>query len=203
MYRFRTLLPLALVLGLLAPATARAATTINVQELNYIFGPQTVLAALGDAVAWTNMEDGPHTSTADDPLVLWDSMKQHLGDTFKHTFTAAGTYSYECKIHTRFGMFGRVVLRDQVAPPSGPVGTIFTITVGTTVAPPGLVYDIQKKDPGGTFQDWMVDITALSVTFDSTGMATGTYSFRSRLRQTSDDAAIGYSQPASVSVRAS
>ena len=198
MYRFRTLLLLVLLVGLLTPGTARAAT-IDIQMLNYIFGPQRARVGLGDTAIWTNKGQGPHTSTADDPLPLWDSGVTPEGETFSYVFTAAGTYSYECKIHTRYGMFGKIVVKDQVSPPSGPVGTVFTITVGTTVAPPGLVYDIQRRDPGGTFKDWMVDVTAFSVTFDSSGYATGVYQFRSRVRQSSNDAAIGYSLPASIS----
>jgi plastocyanin len=199
MYRFRTVLLGVLLLGLLSPGSATAAT-ISIQQIDYIFAPQMVRAVLGDTVEWTNKVTAPHTSTADDPLVLWDSGHMQEGETFTYTFTAAGTYSYECTIHTRFGMFGRIVVKDNASPPSGPPGTLFTITVATTDAPGGLVYDIQKKEPGGTFQDWMTGVTKLSVTFDSTGVPTGIYRFRSRVRQTSDGAAIGYSPPASISV---
>jgi plastocyanin len=202
MHRFLAAVLGVLLLALLIPGDASAAT-IGIQELNYIFAPQKVQARLGDTLVWTDeVMTSPHTSTADDPLVLWDSGPKNFGETFEYTFTAAGTYSYECTLHTRYGMFGRVAVRDFASPPSGPPGTQFTITVGTTSAPTGLVYDIQKKDPGGTFHEWMTDVTTLSVTFDSTGLPAGTYQFRSRLRQTSDNAAIGYSPPASLSVTA-
>jgi hypothetical protein len=79
---------------------------------------------------------------------------------------------------------------------------MFTITVASVTAPTGFVYDIQKKNPGGSFQDWMIGISSLSAVFDSTGQVAGVYQFRSRLRRTSDGAASGYSPGQSLRVTA-
>jgi hypothetical protein len=43
-------------------------------------------------------------------------------------------------------------------------------------------------------------VTSTSVQFDSTGVPTGPYRFRSRLRRLSDDAASGFSPTASITV---
>ena len=110
MYRFRTVLLIVLSLGVLTPETARAAT-VPIQAINYIFAPQKASVAIGDTVEWTNMVQTPHTSTADDPLALWSSGHMRPGQTFQYLFNAAGTYAYECALHTRFGMFGRIVVK--------------------------------------------------------------------------------------------
>jgi hypothetical protein len=77
---------------------------------------------------------------------------------------------------------------------------MFTITVASITAPTGFVYDIQKRNPGGNFQNWMVGVTAKSVVFNSTGQPTGIYSFRSRLHRLSDNATSGFSAAKSVTV---
>src|SRR2546425_6652605 len=96
-------------------------------------------------------------------------------------------------------MLGRFGGETQAFPPSGLGGGVFTTTRARVGAPAGSVYDIQKRDPGGTFQNWMV-VTDPSVSFDSTGMVPGPYRFRSRLRRSSDGAVTEYSPAATVRV---
>ena len=121
-----------------------------------------------------------------------------MGGTFDFTFTAAGIYTYHCSIHS--SMKAKVGSKDTVTPPSGPVGTVFTIKVATVTAPAGFVYDVQKKNPGGNFQDFAVGITTMSTAWNSTGQPTGVYQFRSRLRRLSDGAASAYSPGQNASV---
>jgi plastocyanin len=64
----------------------------------FAFSPETLTISIGDTVAWTNKESATHTATADGGE--FDSGNLGNGDTFSHTFTAAGTYTYYCKIHT-------------------------------------------------------------------------------------------------------
>jgi plastocyanin len=192
--------PVALVLALFMQGNAIAATS-NVSMTNYVFTPNLSKIRLGDTVKWTNAATATsHTSTGDSPLVLWDSGTIVPGGTFSFTFTAAGIYTYHCTFHVGLGMKGTVGLKDSVSPPSGPVGTMFTIKVATINAPAGFVYDIQKRNPGGSFQNWMLGVTTLSVIFDSTGQPTGTYQFRSRLHNTTSGATSGYSPGSSAVV---
>src|SRR5437867_326993 len=74
------------------------------------------------------------------------------------------------------------------------------VTVATINAPNGFVYDIQRKDPGGSFQNWMLNVTAKTVQWDSTGFAPGTYSFRSRLHNTVSGATSSYSAAKAIMV---
>jgi len=190
---FRRATPLALLLALVVQTGAQA-STVSVSMVNFSFTPDPGKAKLGDTIKWTNSTASTnHTSTQDTPLALWDSGTVLPGGTFSFTVTAAGLYPYHCTFHSSLGMKGTIGARDKVVPTSGPVGTMFTVTVASIAAPAGFVYDVQKQNPGGGFADWKVGIATMSVIFDSTAQATGTYKFRSRLRRTSNGATSGYS----------
>jgi plastocyanin len=188
-----------LLLCLLFPGSASAGT-VNIIELNFVFTPDPVTVVLGDTVTWENQVENAHTTTDLSPLLLWDSGEMEPQATFSYTVVAAATYPYWCTLHEPFGMFGVLQVRDLVSPPSGPQGTVFTITVATQPAPSGFVYDVQKRNPGGGFQQWMTGVSDPSVAFDSTGQPPGTYSFRSRLRRLSDNKATQFSPRAILKV---
>jgi plastocyanin len=192
-------MPLALVLAVFAQGNALAATkTVDMQ--NFMFSPKTASIAAGGTIHWTNNSGSVHTSTGDTPLALWDSATVNNGSSFDFVFTAGGKYPYHCTFHVGLGMTGTVSVTIRATPPSGPVGTMFTVTVASVTAPAGFVYDIQKKNPGGQFQNWMLGVTAKSVVFNSTGQPTGTYSFRSRLHRLSDNATSGFSAAKNIMV---
>ena len=199
MRRLSKAIPIALLLSLVFQGSASAATA-RVAELDFVFTPDPLKLRPGDSVEWRNQVINFHTTTDDGALALWDSGLMGFRASFTFTFTAGGTYPYRCDLHERFGMFGQVLVRDLVSPPQGPVGTVFTITVASVEAPVDFVYDVQKRNPGGTFQDWMAGITSLSAAFDSTGQPAGVYGFRSRLRRVSDNASAAYSPTASITV---
>src|SRR6266571_5279767 len=97
----------------------------------------------------------------------------------------------EAQAITHTSMTGTVSVGVQIQPPTGPLGTTFTIRVGTGMAPHGFVYDIQMAQPGGSFQDWMTGTTQNSVPW--TPSSSGTYKFRSRYRRLSNNGASLYS----------
>ena len=163
--------------------------------------PDPVRIQPGQTVRWVNpIFRSNHTATNYAPLSLWDSGEIAQNGTFTFTFTAAGSYDYLCTIHERFNMVSTVQVLDKVSPPGGPAGTVFSVLVASEDAPTDFVYDIQKKNPGGVWQGWMVGVTAATAQFDSTGLPPGAYRFRSRLHRISDDAASDYSPAVSVSV---
>jgi plastocyanin len=172
----------------------------SIQELNFVFIPDPDNAPLGETVRWVNSVHAHHTTTGATPLSLWDSGDMVYRQRFAYTFTAAGQYRYLCTIHEQYDMVSAIRVRDQVNPPDGPAGTVFTVRVATIPAPTDYVYDVQKKEPGGAWQDWMINVTLTDVPFDSTGKSPGTYGFRSRLHRVSDDASSDYSPPAPVTV---
>jgi plastocyanin len=190
---------LGLLIALFVQGNALAAT-VNVSMTNFIFTPKTASLVIGGTVHWTNDTTSPHTSTGDTPLSLWDSGSIPGAGTFDFVFTAGGQYKYHCTFHQTLGMTGTVSVKIKASPPSGPAGTKFKVTVATINAPAGFVYDIQRKDPAGGFMNWMLNVTAKTVQWDSTGFAPGTYSFRSRLHNTSNGATSSYSAAKAVMV---
>ena len=72
-----------------------------VQIFNFGFGPDALNINVGDTVEWT-ITEGFHTATAGTPANLtgfWDSEPMNEGQSFKFTFTQAGTFTYFCNIH--------------------------------------------------------------------------------------------------------
>jgi plastocyanin len=203
MRRLRVAVPLALIVGLLLPTDASAAGP-RIVMLNFTFAPILARPRIGQDVTWWNEVNNrqSHTATDTGPLGIFDSGTLGGGQTYTYRFTAAASYTYECTLHYFYGMIGTVGVRGLASPPTGGVGTVFTITVATEDAPAGMVYDIQKRNPSGHFQPWITGATASTATFDSTGQPTGVYSFRSRLRRLSDEASTGYSPAFSIEVTA-
>ena len=65
---------------------------------NFSFSPTPLTIKAGGTVVWTdNQPIFPHTVTADDNS--FSSGLLHQGNTFSHTFTTPGTYTYHCAVH--------------------------------------------------------------------------------------------------------
>lgn len=80
------------------PAGPAVATpSVNIKE--FAFGPESITVKVGTTVTWTNQDQDPHTVTSqhdDGPL---KSATLNTGDTYRYTFTKAGSYDYLCTIH--------------------------------------------------------------------------------------------------------
>lgn len=61
------------------------------------FAPSSTTVVKGTKVTWTNNDAMTHTVTADDNSFTSGNLNK--GDTYSHTFGAAGTISYHCQIH--------------------------------------------------------------------------------------------------------
>jgi len=197
--------PVALLLTLALSQGALAATQ-DVSIVSFAFQPTPLKAKLGDTVHWTNNASINHTTTSDSTnpdgtagVAWWDSGALTPTTSFDWAFTAAGTFTYHCAIHPTL-MKATVSVKPKAKPSTGTSGTKFKITVATITAPTGFVYDVQKENPGGSFQDWMIGVTSPSVTFNSSGQPTGAYRFRARLRRTSTAGASEYSPPVKITV---
>jgi len=196
----RRAVPLGLLLVALTQSVALAAT-VNISAVNFMFMPKQASVKQGSTALWTNNGTVNHTTTSDATMpVMWDSGSLAVGQTFPFVFTATGTYSYHCTFHQSIGMVGTISVPVKASPSSGPAGTQFRITVASSNATGTLVYDIQMKVPGGSFQPWKTGITSKAATFDSTGMAPGTYQFRSLVRDTVSGNQTLFSKAKSISV---
>jgi plastocyanin len=198
----RKALPLGLLTVVLLPSAAQAASTVNISADNFAFTPSAARVRPGDTALWTNVNAVTnHTSTSDTTMpIAWDSGTLAPGGTFSLPFTMAGTFSYHCTFHGSIGMVGTVSVPLRVVPASGPPGTMFTISLATANPTGTLVFDVQKKDPGGVFQDWKLGVTTKTVVFDSTGLAPGTYQFKALLRDTASGKKSLFSSAKGVTV---
>lgn len=80
----------------MAPSSA-SGEPVQVRIENFAFVPAPIKVAPGTAVAWSNADQIPHTSTSKDGV--WDSKPLQPGATFQVTFDKPGTYTYGCTIH--------------------------------------------------------------------------------------------------------
>jgi plastocyanin len=80
-------------------AAASAPTTKSVEAMGYKFAPADLTITVGDTVTWTNHDTAPHNIVITDGPEKFTSPTLQTGQTFSHTFTQAGKYSYYCAIH--------------------------------------------------------------------------------------------------------
>jgi plastocyanin len=190
-------LVLAASLFLVMAEQAHAATVdISIVSASAGFDARVTAGAFGDTFHWTNNDTITHTTTQNAPLSLWNSGHLSGGSSFSKAINFAGSYPYHCTIHS--SMAGTIKVRIQVTPTSGSVGTTFTVAVASVAAPSGSVYDIQRKKGSGDWMPWRTGITPKAATFRP--KAQGTWSFRSRVRKTSNNAKSGWSPARSISV---
>ncbi|MCI3179953.1 amicyanin [Caulobacter sp. CCUG 60055] len=114
--KFSILRRAALVAALTVPAVAfttakiEAATPAKVQAVaikGFAFTPQVVTVAPGTTVTWTNVDEDPHTVTANDKS--FHSAALDTDDKFTFTFTKPGEYAYFCSLHPH--MTGKIVVK--------------------------------------------------------------------------------------------
>ena len=77
-------------------APSAAAATVEVTIADFAF-PSTIDARVGDVIGFTNKDSAPHTATLDDDSCTTDNIAQ--GASAGLTFSAAGDYSFYCRIH--------------------------------------------------------------------------------------------------------
>jgi len=83
----------------LADSQSTAAATTAVEMKGYAFSPATLEISVGDTVTWTNNDTAPHNVVVTDGPEKFSSPLLEQGQTYSHTFTQAGTYSYYCSVH--------------------------------------------------------------------------------------------------------
>jgi len=85
-------------LSLLAASPARAAThQVTIQQ--YAYGPSGLSIQQGDTVTWTNLDTVEHDVYVTSGPDSFHSPMLGKGESWSHTFTTAGSYSYICSVH--------------------------------------------------------------------------------------------------------
>jgi plastocyanin len=85
--------------------SAPVATTKVSMVKSYRFDPATIRIKAGDTVTWTNNDNFTHTVRVDGE----PDHKVGRGDSVSITFDTAGTYHYECTLHSH-DMHGTVIV---------------------------------------------------------------------------------------------
>jgi plastocyanin len=85
-----------------SPATTSAGSGAagggsTVEIKNFMFSPMALTVSVGTTVTWKFDDSTQHTVAANDNS--FSSSALGNGQTFTHTFSAAGTVAYHCSIH--------------------------------------------------------------------------------------------------------
>lgn len=93
-----------------APAAHAASHSVSIND--GFFSPANLTITVGDTVSWTNVDDSPHTVTADGGAFASGNLDG--GATFSWTFISAGTFTYVCSYHD--DMVGTITVVAAMAP---------------------------------------------------------------------------------------
>lgn len=96
-------------------ASAIPARTVSIN--NFAFNPGNLSVNVGDTVTWINNDSTNHTVTSS--TNAWASRTLTPGQSFTHTFTQPGSFSYTCTIHP--SMTGTITV-NTVSASSNPSG---------------------------------------------------------------------------------
>jgi plastocyanin len=167
--------------GLATPATA-GLDEVEVRALDDFFLPSLADVARGGTVVWTfDDAERSHTATDSSGMGLFDSgLVSPGGPSFSYRFRAAGSYPYTCTIHMA-EMNGRVDVPVRASPRSGPPGRTFRVRWATGPPDDGFVYDVQMKEPGGSWTRWRSEVVVARSRFEPS--EEGVFRFRARLRR--------------------
>lgn len=84
-------------------------SAVNTTATYYSPPTITVVIGMNNTITWVNNDNAPHTVTADDGS--FSSGNMNSGQTWTHTFTTPGTYSYHCSYH--LWMKGTVIVKSS------------------------------------------------------------------------------------------
>lgn len=73
---------------------------------NFAFTSPNIQIAVGTTITWTNHDSTAHNVTFDQDGIASGILNQ--GQSFNHTFTAAGVYTYRCTFHPE--MLGKITV---------------------------------------------------------------------------------------------
>jgi plastocyanin len=175
------------------------APTLNVTVKDSGFTPKTAASTLGRTIKWTVNAGAVQTHQILDSsgMGLFLSPVLSAGQTYSFTFISAGGYKYKDNLHPTLA--GTINVPVGTFPIAGSTTTSFTITWASTAPPAGYVFDIQIKRPGGAWSNWKTSQTATSSPFVP-DVGVGTYSFRGRYHNTTNNKNSGWSPGAAITV---
>jgi plastocyanin len=183
------------------PAQA-AVTDFYLYVQDFSFQPTPARLAMGQNVQFACAGNAYwHTATDTTGMGLFDTGPMRPSGYAYATIPSAGTFPYHCSepTSTHIAMNAQLKAPVVITPASGTVNTTFTVKWAASSLPVGYVVDVQRRAPGTTtWTSWKAGVTVLSATFKTS--VRGTWSFRARLRRTSNAKMSGWSNPKTVTV---
>ncbi|MEJ3743418.1 cupredoxin family copper-binding protein [Actinomycetes bacterium KLBMP 9797] len=88
-----------LLLAAVLTGTPVQAATRSVTIRQYAYSPASLMVTVGDTVTWTNRDTAAHDVVTTSGPASFRSRPLATGESFRHTFTTAGTYQYYCSLH--------------------------------------------------------------------------------------------------------
>ena len=88
-----------------SPTPVPSTGTVQIDIKGFAFVGQTVRVAPGTKIIWKNFDDAPHNVVGPD----FTSPVLAKGQSYSHTFSKEGTFTYYCGLHPN--MKGEVVVR--------------------------------------------------------------------------------------------
>ena len=176
---------------------APSSTTFYVPVTDSGYGNASGVTVHGKYAEWVFTGPSNHSVTDNSGMGLFDSGTKPSWSTFTFLPIVSANYNYRDTLNGKTGTLRVPVV---VSPLAGLKTTVFTITWASAAPPAGYVVDVQIQRPGSsTWASWQSGVSTFSGTFvpDS---GTGTYSFRSRIRNNSNQAASWYSLGAAIVV---
>jgi plastocyanin len=112
------LLAIGFVALTIAPAEA-ARHQVKIEQ--YAYGPSSLNVTQGDTVTWTNLDSVEHDVVVTSGPESFRSPLLSKGESWSHTFTSPGSYSYICSLHP--DMRAAVAAAPVAAPPTSAAPT--------------------------------------------------------------------------------
>ncbi len=170
---------------------------------DFVFVPNLAQLTFGQAVLFANNSAGGFLHSAADTsgMGLFDTGPVGVRRKARVQLPSAGSYPYRCSepaaVHPR--MSGQLRAPLQTTPATGTRSTTFTVQWAPGRLPSGYVVDVQRRAPGSsTWSNWRTGVTTSSSTFRTS--TRGTWSFRARLRRSSNGRTSGWSNVGTVRV---
>lgn len=91
---------------------------VGISIVDYAFQPKTLIVSTGTTVRWKNLGSVAHgTRSTPNGFENWNAPALNPGETFLHTFSFNGTYTYYCPIHQNMSAQITVVGQPTTAAP--------------------------------------------------------------------------------------
>jgi plastocyanin len=200
---FGIALPTAIAYADLLRADPAAAAAydyyVGVFDFSYVPSPLKI-ASVGQVIEW-GFQDSRYTHSATDSTGVIDSGFKAPWNVYDETMPFSGTFNYYCAetTHSEHPMNGQVKVPMSASPASAPRGTTFQLGWSQISGLTTYSFDVQRKGPSDArWRTWFAATSDREASY--TPNQTGTYAFRSRVRNTGSGEASAWSPVKKITV---